>query len=1138
VCFEKNIGDINGEATTKCFREAIMINEPSHHRRTSWTNLFVLDIGRRRSVPPKESVERMGDECDPGHPTNFRFVDNEKFIDDNSPGERRLDRVKSTKSMDDSILLAEASTIDDACHYLPYKSSLTDVVDFVEAGAVKALLPFSFTSFSSTHTSPHAHPVPPVYHANESVSFPQPDDEVVMPPDVAFHPSYTEITAAQDSCTTHCGASDDNSPASWSGDFTGSAASRAGALGRGKDLSSVSSRKASKASTSSEMRPSKASTSSEMRPPSELEPKADSTSKAATQSQTLYPSPGRAVSSTSNIIAAKRPAPLLSHSSSSTSTSAHFSRTSTATANTLKKLSLSSSQSTKAPSDTLTVVSHTQSSPPLTWRNSELWRNSEHFTSNFNFNSSNSADGASSASASAPFRQSLLVPSRHGSTSMGSTPGSTSHSSPAPHARGSRTLAHSSLSVAAQEESRAIATAWGTTGPIESDTAVEPLLTPVPSSSPSVVSVFSGLISSEEERKGVVEGKQEAVLDDSERTSLRTDEESGISRGVDDSNAVFVINEEADLNANLNELQRVELDLQTRANDEVEKNQNDPSQSPLLPPDKGLGPSGPKPRSRFSSPRGTNEVSLNHKNRHGGSRLITKCSGLDTYLLHQATWLGYSVEDFTEEEANDVDHRGHTALEVAIMLYPRATNIYMDVIKQLLDIKSDPHQRGPRGWKLLDEATAIGDFDLLLTLYHAKEAQNRDRWLRVFERASRMLSATLDFYCEIKWCIESVIVPFVGYFAPNDTLKFWKHGKCLRLDSTLANWSPVRGTKRRALSIIFNPDASPRLTMVNHDKQRIIDPSEALSELEIETIVRDLLTANEPVKWDVGFTESSFSMKEAAPISPLHAFFGGRPSAPVQISNWPCVKMDLKGCIDLTVWRKGLHPFHKATFEQYFGFPLPPDAFPPDMADEVMGPVQADVKLEFKKSAQVNPDEDVLDEEEEECFPRPNPIKDNSSNRKTMQRLGDLGPEPKTMHRKHPGGRTTIPLKVKNYDMVATVHKTPSVTLWISDSFPISMEAIMPLLDLLAHDNEAIQKARQIMRSPLFDKTNKDNGFPVKVRVPLNFVAAASITFQDFQVGDVDASIFDIPNYPKVARSEAQMLKKHRKRRLLISNLL
>eukprot|EP00397_Hematodinium_sp_SG-2012_P003253 GEMP01003261.1.p1 GENE.GEMP01003261.1~~GEMP01003261.1.p1 ORF type:complete len:861 (+),score=178.03 GEMP01003261.1:340-2922(+) len=497
------------------------------------------------------------------------------------------------------------------------------------------------------------------------------------------------------------------------------------------------------------------------------------------------------------------------------------------------------------------------------------------------------------------------------------------------------------------------------------------------------------------------------------------------------------------------------------------------------------------------------------------------------FKLHQAVWLGQSLDEFGADDVNVVDHHGHCALELAIMLFPRNIAIYLRIVKQLLEIQADPVHKGPRGWKVLDEAVTIGDRELLTLLYNAKEKLNSDRWTKRMACASHALTSMPDFKCEVTWCIESS-VPLLGYFAPSDTVKLWKRNACLRLDSTVASWSPFRGIKRRKLSIIFNPNASPPLSVVNHSKKQSVDPSESLCQEEVEIVVNDLV-ASDPVKWDILFTDQSFSFKESTSI------FGNKQST--TISSYSAVKMDLKGCVDLKVWRKGLHPFYYATFEQYFGFPLPPKAVPPEIMENYCESMNSDERAHvtrFRRSSQCAPDDDdVIDGEYDNSHQIQAP--------RAMQlqpRMGDVGPEPRVVETHIIDLRSPMKVSKKTFDMVATMNHRPHLTIWLCDSFPISLEDFMPILDLISHDNDALQKARRIIRSPVFDRIYRDDDFPVKLRLPVNFLASASVTFSEFMITKVDQSVFHVPAYPTVARSEAQNLKSHKKRRLVIANMI
>lgn len=72
-----------------------------------------------------------------------------------------------------------------------------------------------------------------------------------------------------------------------------------------------------------------------------------------------------------------------------------------------------------------------------------------------------------------------------------------------------------------------------------------------------------------------------------------------------------------------------------------------------------------------------------------------------------------------------------------------------------------------------------------------------------------------DCYLEIKYDFDSSVIPLVSSFAPSDTLKIWKKGNSVRLDSTLAGYKKLR-SKRRELSLLYNPTNGPESDHYQH----------------------------------------------------------------------------------------------------------------------------------------------------------------------------------------------------------------------------------------------------------------------------------------------------------------------------------
>ena len=66
------------------------------------------------------------------------------------------------------------------------------------------------------------------------------------------------------------------------------------------------------------------------------------------------------------------------------------------------------------------------------------------------------------------------------------------------------------------------------------------------------------------------------------------------------------------------------------------------------------------------------------------------------------------------------------------------------------------------------------------------------------------------------------------------------------------------------------------------------------------------------------------------------------------------------------------------------------------------------------------------------------------------------------------------------------------------------------------------------------------NGFPVKIQIPIGFVVKATVTFGKFEfIKEQDPSIFEIPEeYKLVSRKEGMKTLESKKKRLAVANVI
>jgi len=118
-------------------------------------------------------------------------------------------------------------------------------------------------------------------------------------------------------------------------------------------------------------------------------------------------------------------------------------------------------------------------------------------------------------------------------------------------------------------------------------------------------------------------------------------------------------------------------------------------------------------------------------------------------------------------------------------------------------------------------------------------------------------------------------------------------------------------------------DPSIQIYMLNRNKATYVVPDEEADDEELDVMVQDLMKAD-PIQGDVRL--------EDLQVADSMSLFGAKLQP--KVGPWNTKRIDLKGTIVLKVRKKGFRR-NRLSFEEYFGFPLPPRACPPEVADRL-----------------------------------------------------------------------------------------------------------------------------------------------------------------------------------------------------------
>lgn len=234
----------------------------------------------------------------------------------------------------------------------------------------------------------------------------------------------------------------------------------------------------------------------------------------------------------------------------------------------------------------------------------------------------------------------------------------------------------------------------------------------------------------------------------------------------------------------------------------------------------------------------------------------------DTHSIVQLLRAGMSL--------SQKDMHGNTALHIATMLGHR------EAIAILLANNAPVRIKNIDGWNPLMEAVSYGDrqiskllsscdcpfyFCISVTeMLRKLKSQTNEKMARGKPHLMKMFNDLGDFYMEFKWDFQSWI-PLLSRILPSDVCLIYKKGNLLRMDTTLADFSE-RNWERGDITFLFNVDAPPGEQLVVMDNKTKVfqrgrrEESEAEIDEEVDVLMStDIVNAHMSTK-TVGFKQA------------------------------------------------------------------------------------------------------------------------------------------------------------------------------------------------------------------------------------------------------------------------------------------
>lgn len=335
-----------------------------------------------------------------------------------------------------------------------------------------------------------------------------------------------------------------------------------------------------------------------------------------------------------------------------------------------------------------------------------------------------------------------------------------------------------------------------------------------------------------------------------------------------------------------------------------------------------------------------------------------------------------------------------------------------------------------------------------------------------------------DMYYEMEWDIHSW-VPLVSRLFPSDTLKVWKRGKYIRLDTTLLNVSEhnlKRGARSYVISVNEQTDQIEMMTVDHESRTFATEVLFELPSLEERAEITaqsskeaDVYMASELQDVDVTTSKVTFTPAQAG-------WIGFRHDREEEISGRTCRVYNING-LDIVSETRTEHlndadikwnKQHRKDLQagrvpEDFEFPVRQSLPPPDRP-----------KLTFDEYA--------------------------------AMAGGALKGGPMPPHL----GRT---MRIKS----SVKHVKGMVWMCDADAWPLSTNVMLKLLTVLAPAGEHLKKVEAFLR------TTMPPGFPLKLDVPVFPTVSARVTSSGCRPGEVDAALYEIPEgYEEISVEEME----------------
>ncbi|OAY76763.1 Ankyrin repeat domain-containing protein 13C-B, partial [Ananas comosus] len=389
---------------------------------------------------------------------------------------------------------------------------------------------------------------------------------------------------------------------------------------------------------------------------------------------------------------------------------------------------------------------------------------------------------------------------------------------------------------------------------------------------------------------------------------------------------------------------------------------------------------------------------------------------------------------------------------------------------------ADPSLQNAAGWTPLQEALCRRRRNVaaLLVRHHRVSA-----WAKLRRRLPALVAALRnvpDFALHLSFHFESPLLPFLPRAAPSDTYRLWKRGADLRADTSLAGFDGLRA-RRADHSFLFlgsgaNPDLPAGSLLVLHrGRKEVRDAFDGLGlDLDLDRGGGD----------DDPFDDDD----DASACRPGLDITGAEL---VPRTNWRRrEKTETVG-----EWKAKVYDVHNVvfSFKTMRAAADDADAAPAPAPRGDVVPIPLEIRDDDEDDgflvAEIPARHSCYEpsrarrDEEGFTFPAEEP----------RRRSVHVPQAPRVPKRGEGAGGGGGGGRCKEKEMVKSLRPT----VWLTEDFPLKVEEIMPLLDILSSKVKAVRRLREFLTTKFPPGT-----FPVKIAIPVVPTVRVVITFTKY----------------------------------------